>query len=339
MMAGPFTPEHVEVVREAERLGFDSIWGGETYGHDCFTPMGWLAAQTEKIRLATIVSIIDARTPAATAMAAMTLDQLSNGRYILGLGASGPQVVEGWFGRPFSKPLARTREYVEIIRKIMARREPVSYDGEFYQLPYRGGSGLGKPLKTIIHPVRPDQPIFIAAEGPKNVALAAEIADGWTAFYLTPFSDPVYRKSLDEGFARRPGGRPENFEVVGQIQLALADDVEAAADLVRPHIAFMVGAMGAASTNFHYNALARIGFEAECAKIHALWATGDRKAAAAAVPTRMVEGVALVGSADKIRHDLAAWRETSITILLPMVTGRPVDKDTVRLLSDIVLNN
>jgi len=339
LFAAPHTKEHVEIVREAERLGYDSIWGGENYGTDAFTPMGWWAAQTTPIKLCTIVAIVDARTPAATAMAAMTLDQLSGGRYTLGLGVSGPAVVEGFFGRPFSKPLSRTREYVEVIRRIMAREEPVSFAGDYYQLPYTGpnATGLGKPLKTILHPVRPQQPIFIAAEGPKNVAMTAEIADGWTAFYISPHSDSFYRARLEEGFAKRPGGRPADFEVVGQIHFAVGDDVETAADPVRQQIAFMVGGMGAPGTNFHYDAMARVGFEAECARIHKLWAEGDRKAAAAAVPLKMVESVALVGPFDKIRSDLADWRATCVTTLLPMVTGVPVDVAFVRRLADIVL--
>ena len=339
--AGPFTSEHVEVLREAERLGFDSAWGGETYGHDCFTPIGWLAAQTETIKLGTIVSIIDARAPTLTAMTAMTLDHLSGGRYTLGLGFSGPQVVEGWYGRPFPRPLARMREYIDIVRKVMARREAVTYDGEFYQLPYRGpgAQGQGKPLKSITHPLRPDQPIFLAAEGPKNVALTAELADGWSAFYLSPHSDAFYRRCLDEGFARRPGGRPAHFDVIGQVQIAIAPDVEEAADQVRPHIAFMVGGMGASNANFHRDALARIGFDEECARIARLWAEGDRAGAAAAVPTRMVECLALVGPPDKIRRDLDAWKETSITILQPMLMGASVDVSFVRLLADLVWNS
>jgi F420-dependent oxidoreductase-like protein len=338
LFAAPHTPEHVEVIREAERLGYDSIWGGENYGSDAFTPMGWWAAQTTTIKLCTIVAIVDARTPAATAMAAMTLDQLSGGRYTLGLGVSGPAVLEGFYGKPFSKPLARTREYVEVIRKIMAREQPVIFAGKHYQLPYNGpdASGLGKPLKTILHPVRPRQPIFIAAEGPKNVALTAEIADGWTAFYISPHSDAYYRARLEEGFALRPGGRPLNFEVVGQIHFAVGDDVESAADPVRQQIAFMVGGMGAPGTNFHYDAMARIGFEAECARIHQLWSDGDRKAAAASVPLKMVESVALVGPMDKIRSELETWRATCVTTLLPMVTGVPVDVAFVRRLAEIV---
>lgn len=339
--AGPFTPEHVHVVQEAERLGYDSVWGGENYGYDAFTPVAWFAAQTSTIGLGTIVSIMDARAPTLTAMTAITLDRLSNGRFTLGLGISGPQVVEGWYGRPFPRPLARTREYIDIVRKVMAREEPVSYEGEFYQLPYRGAgsSGTGKALKSIAHPLRPAQPVFLAAEGPKNVALAAEKADGWSAFYLSPHSDGYYRKCLDEGFARRPGGRPAGFEVIGQVQLAIDDDVERAADMVRPHIAFMVGGMGAAGANFHYEALARLGFEAECAKIAALWSAGDRSRAIASVPTRLVEAMAIVGPPAKIRRELEAWNASCVTILLPMVMGRPVDVEFVRLMAELTWNS
>jgi F420-dependent oxidoreductase-like protein len=340
LFASPHTAEHREVVLEAERVGYDSIWGGENYGMDAFTPMGWWAANTTSIKLCTIVAVVDARTPAATAMAAMSLDHLSGGRYTLGLGVSGPAVVEGWYGRPFAKPIARTREYVEVVRKIMYRQEPVTYEGAFYQLPYDGpgATGLGKPLKSILHPFRENQPIFIAAEGPKNVALTGEVADGWTAFYISPQSDAYYRARLEEGFALRAGGRPDNFEVVGQIYFSVGDDIEAAADRVRSHIAFMTGGMGAPGTNFHYDAMARIGFEAECARIFELWSTGDRKGAAAAVPLKMVEAVALVGPFDKIRSDLADWRATCVTTLLPMVSGVEVDVPFVRRLAELVLD-
>lgn len=337
--AAPHTRERVPLIREAERLGVDSIWGGETYGHDAFTPMSWWAAQTETIKLGNVVSVVDARTPAATAMTAMTIDMLSGGRYTLGLGVSGPVVLEGWFGQPYAKPLARTREYIEVIRKIQARREPVVHDGRFYQLPYRGvdASGLGKPLKSILHPVREHQPIFIAAEGPRNVALAGEVADGWTAFFISPHSDSHFRACLQEGFARRPGGPPEDFEVIGQIHLSVNDDIERAADPVREKIAFMVAAMGAPGANVHYDALARIGFEAQCARIVELWERGEKGAAVASVPLALVESVALVGSWEKIRSDLLDWRATCMTMLLPTVQGAAIDIPFLRKLVDVVL--
>src|SRR6266496_5640021 len=237
---------HAEAVALAEELRFDSIWTAEAYGSDALTPLAWLGSQTSSVRLGTAIIQMSARTPAATAMAAMTMDHLSGGRFVLGIGASGPQVVEGWYGQPYPKPLARTREYVDILRKIFARQEPVEYPGTHYRLPYDGGTGLGKPLKSTVHPLRTDLPIFLAAEGPKNVALAAEIADGWLPFLFSPRADAFYRTALQEGFAR-PGARRqrESFEVAAFVPVVINDDVEEAADRIRPMLALYVGGMGA----------------------------------------------------------------------------------------------
>src|SRR5438105_3354217 len=224
-----------ESIAEAEKLGFDSMWTAEAYGSDAFTPLAWWGSATSRIKLGTSVVQISARTPASTAMSAITLDHLSNGRVILGLGASGPQVVEGWYGQPYPKPLARTREYVEILRRIF-RREEVDFEGVHYQMPLRGGSGLGKPLKSIVKPLRSDIPILLGAEGPKNVALAAEIADGWLPLFFSPKSDPFYRAALEEGFGR-PGARrrPDEFEVAASGPVIVHDDTEKATDMIRPH--------------------------------------------------------------------------------------------------------
>jgi F420-dependent oxidoreductase-like protein len=333
------SPDDVAVVREAERVGYDSIWIAESYGLDALTPMAWWAAQTTSIGLGTIVSGIDARTPASAAMSAMTIDRLSGGRFTLGLGVSGPAVVEGWYGRPFRRPLARTREYVQIIRDIQSRQGPVVFDGEFYQLPFAGpGSlGLGRPLKSIQVPSRPQQPIFLAAEGPRSIALAAEVADGWTAFYISPAADAYYRDCLDEGFARRPAGRPDNFEILAQVHLSIGDDPDQAADLVRKNVALFVGGMGLPGANFHRDTLARIGFEAECATIQKLWNEGDRKGAAASIPLRMIEAIALVGPLDKIRAELAAWRESCVSVMVPMLNGRQWDPELVRTIAEIFM--
>jgi F420-dependent oxidoreductase-like protein len=331
--------EDLAVVREAERLGYDSIWIAESYGIDALTPMAWWAAQTTSIGLGTIVSVIDARTPASAAMSAMTIDRLSGGRFSLGLGVSGPAVVEGWYGQPFRRPLARTREYIQIIRDIQARQGPVVFNGEFYRLPFTGpGSmGLGRSLKSIQVPTRPHQPIFLAAEGPKSIALAAEIADGWTAFYVSPAADAYYLSCLEEGFARRPAGRPDNFEVLAQVHLAIDDDIEKAADLVRGNVALFVGGMGLPGANFHRDTLARIGFEAECATVQRLWNEGDRKGAAASIPLRLIEAIALVGPLDKIRAEVPAWRESCISVLVPMLNGRPWDPDLVRTIAEVFM--
>jgi len=306
-------------VKEAERLGFDSIWSSETYGSDALTPLAWWGSQTEKVKLGTSIIQISARRPTTTAMAAMTMDHLSGGRFMLGLGVSGPQVVEGWYGEPFAKPLARTREYVSIVRDVIARREPVTSEGPHYPLPVSGRegiTGLAKPLKSILHPLRERIPIYIAAEGPKNIALAAEIGDGWLPLYYSPYYDAeLYRPCLEEGFARR-GGRPEDFEIAPSVPLIVDDDVERAADVLRPMYALYFGGMGARSMNFHHQVIVRMGYELVAKKIQDLYLDGKKDEAAAAVPTKLVEELALIGPADKIRQDLEAWRESPVTTIL-----------------------
>lgn len=315
-----------QTIQEAERMGFESVWTAEAYGSDCLTPLAWWGSQTSTIRLATDVLQLSARTPAATAMAAMTLDHLSGGRFVLGLGASGPQVVEGWYGQPYPKPLARTREYVEIVRAVIARERPVEYDGEFFQLPRQGGTGLGKPLRSTIHPYRTDIPILLGAEGPKNVALAAEIADGWLPLFFSPKADPFYRAALGEGFAR-PGARrgPEDFEVAASVPMVVDEDLEKAADRVRPLLALYIGGMGARGTNFHLDVFARMGWEAVCDTVQEHFLAGRKRDAIAAIPTEMVEDIALIGPPARIRDRLAVWEDTVVTTLL--VQGTPFNGD------------
>jgi F420-dependent oxidoreductase-like protein len=315
--SGP-PPGAAEAVQEAERLGFDSLWTAEAYGSDALTPLAWWGSQTSRMRLGTGICQMPARTPTATAMAAMTLDHLSEGRFILGLGASGPQVVEGWYGQPYPKPLARTREYVDIVRKTIRREEPVAFTGDHYALPHAGGAGLGKALRSTIHPRRADLPVFLGAEGPKNVALAGEIADGWVAMLVSPHDDAWYRQRLAEGFARRsPDLRPASeFEVVCMVPVVINPDVEAAADMIRPHLALYAGGMGAKGANFHYDAIARAGFEAEASRIQDLYLSGNKPEAIASIPVKMVEAFALVGPPEKIRDDLEAWKESVVTTML-----------------------
>src|SRR4051812_20969083 len=315
-----------EGIAEAGRLGVDSMWTAEAYGSDALTPLAWWGARTSKMRLGTSIVQMSVRTPAATAMAAITLDHLSWGRFILGIGASGPQVVEGWYGQPYARPLARTREYVEIVRSIVAREKPVSFGGEQYRMPYDGpgATGLGKPLKSTVHPRRADVPIFLGAEGPKNVALAAEIGDGWLPLFFSPKTDGYYRDALAEGFGRpgaRHNGLDDGFEVAATVPVIIADDVEGAADFIRPMIALYAGGMGARNANFHFDVFARMGWEAECVKIQDLYLAGDKKAAVAAVPTAMVEDIALIGPAAKGRDELQRWEATVITTML--VSGPP----------------
>jgi F420-dependent oxidoreductase-like protein len=306
-------------VEEAERLGFDSVWTAEAYGSDALTPLAWLGSRTTNLRLGTALCQISARTPTAMGMAALTLDHLSGARFVLGLGVSGPQVVEGWYGEPFPKPLARTREYVAIVRKVLAREAVVTNDGPHYPLPFTGpeSTGLGKPLKPIVHPLRSDLPIILGAEGAKNVALAAEIADGWLPIFYAPSHDEEYRKALAEGFSR-PGARrtPDEFEVISTATVMVSDDIERAADLLRPGLALYIGGMGAREVNFHFQVFARMGFEAEATRIQDLYLDGHKDEAAAAVPTELVEATALIGPREKIRDDLEAWNESLVTTLL-----------------------
>jgi F420-dependent oxidoreductase-like protein len=311
-----------ESVAEAERLGFDSLWTAEAYGSDALTPLAWWGSRTSRMRLGTSIMQLSARTPTAAAMAAITMDHLSGGRFILGLGASGPQVVEGWYGQPYPQPLARTREYVDIVRKVLARDEPVTFDGAHYQLPYAGGAGLGKALRSTVHPVRADLPIFLAAEGPKNVAMAAEIADGWLPLWFSPRSDAFYRERLAEGFARAGARRTaEDFEIASLVPVIIADDVEGCADLLRPMLALYIGGMGAKGANFHFDVFARMGWEAECHRIQDLYLDGRKDEAIAAVPTGLVEDVALIGPMGKVRDEAPAWKATCLTTAL--VTGPP----------------
>jgi len=277
---------------------------------------------------------ISARTPAATAMAAMTLDHLSGGRVILGLGVSGPQVVEGWYGQPFAKPLARTREYIGILRDIWAREGPATNEGVHYPLPLTerpGGpapSGLGKPLKSSIHPLRNDIPVYLAAEGPKNIALAGELCDGWLALFYSPHHDSFYRDALAEGLARSGGRRSwDDFEVAATVPLIVTDDVEGAAEVLRPMYALYFGGMGARSANFHANVAIRMGYEQQVARIQELYLEGKKQEAAAEGPAELIEQLALLGPRDKIRQDLEAWRDSIVTTLL--IAGDPA---TLRLL-------
>ena len=320
-------PDLVGIAQEAERLGYDSVWTAEAWGSDAFTPLAWIGAHTSKIRLGTSVVQLSARTPTATAMATLTLDHLSQGRMILGLGVSGPQVVEGWYGQPFAKPLSRTREYVDIIRQVLAREAPVTSDGPHYPLPYRGEGawGLGKPLKPITHPLRADVPIFLGAEGPKNVALAAEICDGWLPLYYSPYRPEVYQESLAD---MKPG-----FEIAQLVAMNVNDDLAQALMPVKAMLGFYIGGMGAKKRNFHKELMGRMGFEAEANKIQELFFEGKRGEAVAMVPDQFADEISLCGPIDRIRDRLAAWRETPITSLL---VGTQ-DREQLRTAAELVL--
>ena len=333
--AGP--PEGVaEAVQAADAIGLDSVWTAEAYGSDALTPLAWWGARTERIRLGTAVMQMSARTPTATAMAALTLDHLSGGRFVLGLGVSGPQVVEGWYGQPYARPLARTREYIDIVRQVLRREAPVQHDGAFYQLPLtpeRGGSGLGKALRSTVHPLRADLPIHLAAEGPKNIALAAEIADGWLPLFYSPRLDAEFRTLLDDGFARRAEAlsAPEAFEVCATVPVVVGDDAERAADTIRPFLALYIGGMGAKGANFHRDAVDRLGYGEVCDEVQAHFLAGAKDRAAAAIPLELVDDVALVGPVEKIEQGLAAWAQTAVTTII--VQGDPRTLTTVAALA------
>ncbi|MDJ0787168.1 MAG: LLM class F420-dependent oxidoreductase [Myxococcota bacterium] len=309
--------DFVGTAQLAESLGFDSIWTAEAWGSDAFTPLAWIGAHTERVKLGTAVVQLSGRAPTSTAMHVLTLDHLTGGRVILGLGVSGPQVVEGWYGRPFSKPLARTREYVDIIRQVLRREGPVTSDGPHYPLPYTGeGSwGLGKPLKPITHPLRADVPIFLGAEGPKNVTMTAEIADGWLPLYYSPYRQEVYADQL-------AGAKP-GFQINAGVMVSITDDVQAGLMPMKATLGFYIGGMGAKKKNFHMELMSRMGFEAEAHQIQDLFFEGKRAEAAAAVPDEFADEISLVGPVERIRDRLAAWRETPVTTLLLMNRDRP----------------
>ena len=311
--ATPIDP--LPMVLAAERLGFDSVWSAEAYGSDAVTLATWAAARTERIGIGTAIMQIPARTPAATAMTAITLDHLSGGRFRLGLGVSGPQVSEGWHGVPFGRPLERTREYVRIVRDILRREAPLEHHGRFYDVPLRGGTGLGKPLKTIVHPLRSDLPVYLAAIGPKNVALAAEIADGWLPTFYSPAHPEVFDASVREGLAR--GGRARaDFDVAPFAMVVLGDDVGACRDMVKPFLALYVGGMGARDRNFYANLVGRYGYEGDAARVQDLYLEGRKGEAAGAVPDALVDDVALVGPAGRIAERLQLWREAGVDTLI-----------------------
>ena len=331
-------PNAAEMVVAADEAGYDAVFTAESWGSDVFTPLAWWGAATTRIRLGTAVAQLSARAPTATAMAALTLDHLSGGRAILGLGVSGPQVVEGWYGAPFGRPLARTREYVSIVRQVLAREAPVTSDGPHYPLPYHGpgADGLGKALRPITHPLRADLPIWLGAEGPKNVALAAEIADGWLAVYYTGTLADQYNSWLDEGFAR-PGARRSraDFEIAASASVSVTDDPAAEYDKHRPVIALYAGGMGAAAKNFHADLFRRMGYGEVVDEIGAKFREGRKAEAAAAVPDELVAETAIIGDAAEVRRRVAEWRERGVTML--MVGAENAEQ--VRLIAKVLAEN
>jgi F420-dependent oxidoreductase-like protein len=314
----------MEKLLEAERLGFDIVFTAEAWGSDAFSPLAWWGASTSRIKLGTSIVQISARTPTSTAMHALTIDHLSGGRMVLGLGLSGPQVVEGWYGQPFSRPLMRTREYVDIIRQVLSREAPVTSPGPHYPLPYTGeGSlGLGKPLKPIVHPLRSDVPIYIGAEGPKNVALTAEIADGWLPVYYSPKVGDMYRSWLAEGFARPAARRSAGaFEIAANCSVVVTDERDTVLESMKPMLGFYIGGMGSKEMNFHKDVFGRMGYEKEADQVQDLFFEGKRDEAIAAVPLQMVADISLVGTKEQIRAELPMWEEAGVTTIVVGARG------------------
>ncbi|MFV2000283.1 MAG: LLM class F420-dependent oxidoreductase [Acidimicrobiia bacterium] len=317
---GTAIADNFTLISEAETLGYDSVWTAEAYGSDALTPLAWIAARTERIKLGSGVFQIPARTPAMTAMTATTMDQMSNGRFILGLGVSGPQVVEGWHGKAFGKPLVVTREYIAILRKIFARDEPVEFDGSYYTLPYAGddASGLGKPLKIMTAPMDRNLPIYLAAIGPKNVRLSAEIADGWLPVFFSPErSSEVYQPMLEQGFkASGEEDKSTSFEIAPTVSTLVTNDLEAGRLQMKPALALYIGGMGARGKNFYNDLACRYGFEADAQRIQDLYLAGNKMEATMAVPDELVDEVCLVGSSDQIRDRLDAWKDAGVSTLI-----------------------
>jgi F420-dependent oxidoreductase-like protein len=304
--------DFLPLVQHAESLGFHSAWTAEAYGSDSIVPLTWVAAHTTTLKVGTAIMQMPARTPANTAMTAATLDLMSDGRFLLGLGLSGPQVVEGWHGEAYGKPLQKTREYVEIVRTILRREAPLEHHGEHYDIPYSGAdaTGLGKPLKLIIHPKRADIPIYLASIGPKNVALTAEIADGWLPIFFSP---QRFAESYGEHFQ---GTDFSQFDIAPTVAVILGDDVDACRSMVKPMLALYIGGMGARGKNFYNELACRYGYEGAAKEIQDLYLDGKKAEAMAAVPDELVDEVALCGPKERIRDLLEVWKESPVTTMI-----------------------
>ena len=333
--SGPTMVDHTDTVVEAERLGYDSIWTAEAYGSDAVTPLVWYGARTERIRLGTAIMQMPARTPAMTASTIATLDALSGGRVICGLGLSGPQVVEGFHGVPYGKPLTRSREYVEVVRRFLRREEPVAFAGKEIRLPADGpGShGLGKPLRLILHPIRPDIPIYLGAEGPRNLELAGEIADGWITLFNSPtHMQELYLEPIERGLAKS-GRTMADFDVAASVMVVPGADWRACAAMVKPMIALYIGGMGAKDRNFHFDAVCRFGYEEAAITIQDHYLAGDKMAAMTAVPDELCDEIALLGPSERLAERLEPWRKAGVDDLLIMNSG----VETLRTMAEICL--
>ncbi len=334
---GTAVAEDSSIITEVEKLGYHSVWTAEAYGSDALTPLAFLAARTETIKLGAGIMQMPARSPAMTAMTAATIDQMSNGRFLLGLGVSGPQVVEGWHGRPYGKPLGVTREYVAIVRKALARDEPVTFDGDYYQIPFHGdgSTGLGKPLKLMVKPKNPHLPIYLAAIGPKNVRLTAEIADGWLPLFYSPErAKDIYGPLLDEGFAASGDAeKAERFDIAASVFASVTDDLDRARLESKPMLALYIGGMGAKGKNFYNDLAKRYGYEKAAEQIQELYLGGKKMEALRAVPDDLVDELSLIGTKERIADRLDVWRQAGVTTLILNST----DPKTLRTLAELVL--
>ena len=326
------TDRFVELAQEAEQLGYDSVWTAEAYGSDALTPLAWIGAHTSKIKLCTGVMQISARTPVCAAMSALTIDHMSGGRLCLGIGASGPQVVEGWYGQPFARPLERTREWIDIFRQVIAREQPVSFDGKQYHLPYNGpGSvGLGKPLKSITHPLRKHIPVFLGAEGPKNIALSAEKFDGWLPIFVSPYRMNIFDESL--------ANKPDNFEIAAMVNVHVNDNLKDALLPIKMMLGLYLGGMGAKDENFHKNLMGRMGFGDEAQKVQDLYMAGKHMEAIEAVPDALADEIALCGPKERIRERLKDWQKSPVTsIMMGHLGDYNKTQETMRFLAEELL--
>src|SRR4051812_27853103 len=326
--------DQLEIVREAERLGYDSVWAAEAYGSDVATILGWIAGQTEKIKIGSSIFQMPGRSPAMTAMTAATLDQLSDGRMLLGIGSSGPQVSEGWHGVRFGKQLQRTREYIEVVRKALAR-ERLEYHGETIELPLPDGPG--KALKLMIAPVQERIPIYLAAIGPKNIALTGEIADGWLPIFFAPEHVAEFRPLLEEGAARAGRSLDDGFDIAPTVNVLVSDDVDAARDAMRPILALYVGGMGSRERNFYNQLVQRYGFEEAAREVQDLYLDGRKDEAAAALPTQLIDMVTLVGPRDVVGERLRIYREAGVgTLAVSPMTFEPAARiEQLRLIAEL----
>lgn len=336
LLAGATGPRlNMDLILEAEKLGFDSVWTGEAYGSDAVTPLAWIGARTSKIKLGAAILQMPARTPAMTAMTAMTLDALSGGRFILGLGPSGPQVAEGWHGAAYGKPLPRTREYISIVRKILAREAPLQHQGEYYQIPYTGSdaTGLGKPLKSILHG-RTDMKIYMASISPNGIACAAEIADGNLPIWMNPEKPQLLMPYLERGFAKTGGKKSmANFDLAPFVTCIVGTDLEKCRMPVKDNLALYIGGMGARNANFYNSYAKRMGYEEAAVKIQDLYLSGRKAEAVATVPDQLVDEVALVGPRERIAERLQAWKASPATSMM-IGTTQP---EALRLLAELCL--